>query len=114
MSKKKEDLWLQDILDAIAKVEHHPSFSRGRDGYNQDEYFRDVVYLHLERICEAATHLCREFDYESKYPELPWARIIKMRIILAHHYWNIEDEIIWNIVEEHLPTLKSFVQGIVK
>ena len=110
MSRRKDSQWLIDIEEAIERIEQHPKYLLGRKGYDEDSYFRDVVYIHLERICEAATHLCREFGYEEKYPELPWARIIKMRIILAHHYWNVEDDIIWNVVEEHLPVLKIKVK----
>jgi len=110
MTRRKDISWLTDIEQAIAKIEGHPKYALGRQGYNDDEYFRDVVYLHIERICEAATHLCREFGYDEKYPEIPWAKITKMRIILAHHYWNIEDDIIWNVVEEYLPILKTKVQ----
>ena len=110
MSRRKDSQWLIDIEEAIERIEQHPKYLLGRKGYDGDSYFRDVVYLHLERICEAATHLCREFGYEEKYPELPWAQIIKMRIILAHHYWNVEDDIIWNVVEEHLPVLKIKVK----
>jgi uncharacterized protein with HEPN domain len=109
MKYRKDISWLNDIKDAIEKIEKHPKYLKGRQGYDEDEYFRDVVYLHIERICESATHLCREFGYEEKYPEIPWNKITRMRIILAHHYWNIEDDIIWNVVEEHLPILKARV-----
>jgi uncharacterized protein with HEPN domain len=114
MTFRKDAPWLIDIRQAIEKIEHHPKYGFGRQGYEEDEYFRDVVYLHIERICEAATHLCREFGYEEKYPEIPWAKIVKMRIILAHHYWNVEDDIVWNVVEQQLPMLKTKVEEWLK
>lgn len=110
MTRKRDIPWLIDIKEAIAKIERHPKYVFGRKGYDEDEYFRDVVYLHLERICEAATHLCREFGYEEKHPEMPRAKITKMRIILAHHYWIIEDDIIWNVIDEELSELKKKVE----
>ena len=109
MTRAAASLWLKDILRAIEKIEHHPFYSRGRRGYDQDEYFRDVVHLNIERICEAATHLCNEHRYDEKYTDIPWREIIGTRIIIAHHYWEIEDEIIWNVVEQHLPILKQRV-----
>lgn len=116
MTKISESLWLKDIIKAIEKIERHPLYSLGRRGYDQDEYYRDVVHLNIERICEAAKYLCDEYNYDEKYTDIPWREIIGTRIIIAHHYWEIEDEIIWNIIEQHLPILKqrvlSWINGI--
>ncbi len=110
MTKVPEVAWLKDIFKAIEKIEHHPLYPSGRSGYDKDEYYRDVVQLNIERICEAATHLCNEHNYDEKHPDISWREIIGTRIIIAHHYWEIEDEIIWNIVEQHLPALKKKIR----
>lgn len=109
MSRDVESSWLRDILRAIEKIENHPQYHNGRQGYDADEYFRDVVHLNIERICEAAKHLCEEHEYDNKYPDILWRQIIGTRIIVAHHYWEIEDDIIWNVVVDHLPSLKQRV-----
>ena len=114
MTKVPELSWLKDILKAIEKIENHPLYSSGRSGYDKDEYYRDVIQLNIERVCEAAKHLCDEYDYDEKYSDIPWRDIIGTRIIIAHHYWEIEDEIIWNIVEQHLPMLKQKVKSWLK
>jgi uncharacterized protein with HEPN domain len=110
MAKVKESSWLKDILNAIGKIERHPRYAEGRLGYDADEYFRDVVQLNIERLCEAAKHLCDEHDYDEKHPEIPWRNITGTRIILAHHYWEIEDDIVWGIVERELPELRERVE----
>jgi uncharacterized protein with HEPN domain len=109
MTKVKHIAWLLDIRQAIEAIERHPKYAAGRAAYDEDEYFRAVVYLYLERICEAAKHLCDEHDFDEKFPEIPWRNIIGTRVIIAHHYWDIEDDIIWNVVEQHLPALKAKV-----
>ncbi|MBI4534598.1 MAG: DUF86 domain-containing protein [Candidatus Melainabacteria bacterium] len=81
MSKVAESSWLKDIVKAIERIERHPQYKRGRQGYDSDEYYRDVVHLNIERVCEAAKHLCDEHDYGEKYPDVPWRQIIGTRII---------------------------------
>jgi hypothetical protein len=49
MSKPRDLHWLRDIERAIEKIEHHPKYAEGRAAYEEDEYFRDVVYLNVER-----------------------------------------------------------------
>ena len=88
MTRRTEISWLKDISLSIEKIEQHPQYKNGRQGYDADEYFRGWVYLHVERICEAATHLCNQYRYDEKHPELPWRGIVGTRIVLAHCYWN--------------------------
>ncbi len=107
MTRRTEISWLKDIHLSIEKIEQHPQYKNGRQGYDADEYFRGWVYLHVERICEAATHLCNEYHYDEKHPELPWRNIVGTRIVLAHCYWNIEEDVLWNVVAQHLPLLKA-------
>jgi hypothetical protein len=38
--EKKERFWLQDIKEAIEKIESHPRFREGKDAFMSDEYFR--------------------------------------------------------------------------
>lgn len=109
--KRKEIHWLEDIETAIEKIESHPKYSSGRNGFEEDEYFRGWCYLQIARIGEACVHLADDFDYKTKYPEvLPWRDIRGERIILVHQYWSIDDDIIWDTVEKDLPVLKSKVQ----
>ncbi len=110
MTRRRDIYWLQDIEKAIERIERHPKYSGGKAAYEEDEYFRDVVYLQVERVCEAATHLVKEFEYNKKYPELRWEEMLGMRIIVAHYYWKANDDVIWDTVEQHLPILKEKVK----
>jgi len=106
MSKPRDLHWIKDIERALEKIERHPKYPDGKTAYDQDEYFRDVVYLNVERVCEAAIHLVREFAYDKKHPSLPWDEMIGMRIVVSHYYWKINDDVIWATVEKDFPALK--------
>ena len=47
MSKVAESSWLKDILKAINKIECHPLYKLQRQGYDSDEYYRDVIHLNI-------------------------------------------------------------------
>lgn len=110
MSKRRDLHWLKDIERAIEKIERHPQYASGKAAYVADEYFRDVVYINVERVCEAATHLVRDFEYDKVHPELPWEEMIGMRIVISHHYWKINDDTIWDTIQRDFPPLKDKVQ----
>mgnify|MGYP002634966416 FL=1 len=59
---------------------------------------------------EAASHLSDEV--RSAHPEVPWREIIGTRVILAHAYFHVDQEIIGNVVERDIPAVRVQLQAI--
>ena len=60
---------------------------------------------------EAATHLSDEL--RSAHPEIPWREIIGTRVILAHAYFHVDQDIIGDVVKRDVPAIRSDLQAIV-
>jgi uncharacterized protein with HEPN domain len=61
----------------------------------------------LENIGEAACYLSSGFT--AAHPEIPWPDIINLRHRIVHDYRNIDFTIIWDIVQNELPSLIQFL-----
>jgi len=70
----------------------------------------DVVIRNLEIIGEASKKIPE--DIRSLWPEVAWRKISGTRDILIHAYFEVDLEIVWNIVQTKLPDLKSTIQNI--
>jgi hypothetical protein len=46
--------------------------------------------------------------------EIEWTKIIRSRHILTHEYDDVDDSIVWKIINIHLPPLKNSLQEILK
>ena len=57
----------------------------------------------MEIIGEAARRVSAEF--KRQHPEIPWARIVAQRNVLAHEYGEIDPTRMWRLVVEDLPRL---------
>ena len=98
---------LRDILEAIADIEE---ILAGYDAgmFAADKKGRMATERYLEVICEATRHLPDEVKRGA--PGIEWQRMIDFGNQLRHAYHATDVHIVWNIVQNHLPPLKSFVE----
>ena len=90
---------LRDILEAIERTEKYAA--KGKSTFDQDELVQVWILHHLQVIGEAARSLGPELMDD--LPEIPWSDIIGMRHVLVHHYFEIDTEIVWSVIERDLP-----------
>lgn len=98
---------LTHILNALNRIES--SLSRwGKDFFMQDKTFFFGLVKNIEIIGEATYKLTK--DFKNNHTDLPWPYIEKMRHILVHGYYMIEDEFIWETIESDLPPMKRIIE----
>jgi uncharacterized protein with HEPN domain len=74
---------------------------------------QDAVVRNIEIIGEAAKNLleaCPEFA--AKYPSIPFAQIYGMRNRVAHGYFAVSVEMIWDSVQVDLPELRQQIAKV--
>ena len=52
--------------------------------------------------------------FQQQHGDWDWSRITGMRNILVHHYFEIDTDIVWSVVEKDLPGLKAKVDEVLK
>jgi uncharacterized protein with HEPN domain len=97
---------LADILEALEKIERYTP--RGKHAFETDEMFQVWVVRHLQIIGEAAGRIT--INTQMRFPEVPWGKMIGMRHVLVHGYFEIDLEIVWSVIEKDLPLLKEQIQ----
>ncbi|WP_456433013.1 HepT-like ribonuclease domain-containing protein [Nitratifractor sp.] len=113
MSKRGRDyrLYLDDIL---AECENIRMFV---DRVSYEEFADNVEKVYavakaFENIGEAVKNLPSEIV--SDYPEIPWSEIAKMRDVLTHHYFGVDDRVLWETIEEDLDRFEETVKAIMR
>lgn len=109
--KKDDTVYLQHILDAIEQIEEYlKGVSVKR--FLQTRLLQDGVVRQLEIIGEASRNLADEF--RQTHPEVPWGEIVGLRNRIIHAYFNVNLQIVWEIVQNDLPPLKQQVERILR
>jgi len=101
--------YLRDMADAIAKIERYTS---GVDygAFCENGMLVDAVVRNLEIIGEAAKNV--PADVRDRHPGIEWKKVGAFRDILAHSYFGVDLEIVWDIVKRKLPPLGEEVARI--
>jgi uncharacterized protein with HEPN domain len=99
---------LLDILEAIERIEKYAR--RGKAAFLRSELIQNWMVNHISMIGEACRALPGEF--QSHHAEVPWADIVAMRNLLVHHYFGIDKDAVWAVVERDIPELKVNIQSI--
>jgi uncharacterized protein with HEPN domain len=108
---RSPQLYLEDILQSANKILR---YLEGTDyeGFFGDEMKFDAVMRNLQVIGEAVKKLPAEI--QSSYPSVEWRKIAGLRDIIVHAYFGLEDEIIWDVVVNKIPSLKIQVEAILQ
>ena len=102
---------LQHMLEHIDRAMQFTSGKTLTDLENE-AMLRYAVVKCIEIIGEAAYMLSIEF--KDSHPQTPWNIIIKMRHVLVHGYYSIQMPIVWDIVHNDLPILRSQIEAYIK
>lgn len=106
---KTNEVYLHHILDAIRRLESYTS-GIDRDAFEADEMRQDAIIRQIEIVGEASRQLSD--DFQEEHDSIPWSDIIGMRNRIAHDYMNVDLNIVWEVIHNDLPTLKSSVQRL--
>jgi uncharacterized protein with HEPN domain len=98
---------LRDILEAITEIEDMLAGS-SLDLFSTDKMRRMATERYLEVVCEAARNLPDEAKRDA--PDIEWQRMVDFGNRLRHAYHATDVNIVWDIIQNHLPPLKSFVE----
>ncbi|MES5097610.1 HepT-like ribonuclease domain-containing protein [Agrobacterium sp. BA1120] len=111
MAKRRIDLVLVEMLDAIDGIETHTAGKTIED-FERDWLLKLAIQRALEIISEASRHI--PDDLLNAAPDVPWKQIRGVGNVLRHEYHKVADDVVWVVVTEHIAPLKKAVESILK
>jgi len=109
--RKDDRVRLRHMLDAAREA---LTFTQGRTrrDLNEDRMLVLSLVKEIEIIGEAANQISEAT--RERLPKIPWADIIGMRNRLVHAYFDINLDILWQTVQEDLPSLISTLTAVLE
>lgn len=104
--------YLQHILEAVGNIQ---DYTAGMDlaMFMADRKTRDAVIRNLEVIGEVCNNVVKNHPaFAAQHAAVPWSFAYEMRNALSHGYFTVDHAIVWQTVQQDLPSLKSQITAL--
>jgi len=102
---------LLSLIEAIEKIALYSQDFSNADNFYHDQKSFDASMMQFVVIGEVISRLNEEF--KNKHSEIPWQKIKDFRNIIAHDYFGIDADEIWDIIQSKLIPLKKDITLLV-
>jgi uncharacterized protein with HEPN domain len=106
----KDQHCLEAIIEAIDRITEYTSRFESADDFNNDHLNFDATMMNFIVIGEMVDKLSE--DFKNTYSNIEWIKIKGFRNIVAHDYFGIDAEEVWQIIKNKIPNLKSGITKI--
>jgi uncharacterized protein with HEPN domain len=112
MTDEKLPVYIAQILDAATTAISYV------EGYDKSDFLDDkrtqqAVVLNILIIGEVATKVAQNHpEFADANPTVPWNSMRNMRNRIAHGYYEIDFEVVWDTVSLSLPPLIEALKRI--
>jgi len=103
---RNEIMYLQDIAQSCEKVFRYTQGLSQADLIREEKTY-DAVVRNLEIVGEAAKHIPDEL--RKQLPNIEWRKVAGLRDMLAHAYFGIDDDILWDVIQNKVPQLSKAI-----
>lgn len=108
--KKDPQVLLLHIAESIRWVENDVK-ELSKVGFLKNVPIQDAVIRRIEIIGEAVRNL--PVDIKQAYPETPWLDIADMRNKLIHEYFDVDLDLVWEVIKRDIPELKKQIEKLI-
>lgn len=105
---EKDTANLLAILDACAKIQKFVGDLADSDAFYEEEKTFDAVLMNFINIGESVTKLSDSL--KEKESGTPWAKYKGFRNIVAHNYFGVNAEEVWQIIHDSIPQLEKTIK----
>lgn len=84
-----------------------------KDDFTADKRTQQAAIMNLVIIGEAATKLLQDYaEFLDQYPDVQWQSTKGMRNRIAHGYFDINLDVVWDTLKHALPQLLARLPAI--
>jgi uncharacterized protein with HEPN domain len=114
MSRDKKLLaeYLLHIVEAVSRIESYICLMNF-DAFKESSITQDAVIRNIEVVGEACRNIVKHYpDFAETHPALPLKSAYDTRNAVAHGYFDVDLNIVWDTVQTDLPAFRDSVIAV--
>lgn len=101
-----------NMLDSIRKIQIYSGKFKDADEFLEDSLSFDATMMNFIIIGEMVEKLSEGLISNTE-GKINWSKVKGFRNIIAHNYFGIDAEEVWQIIQTSLPALQSNLEEII-
>lgn len=106
----KDQHCLESIIESVDRIIEYTSEFNSADEFYDDHRNFDATMMNFLVIGEMVSKLSDNFI--KTHSNIEWLKIKGFRNIIAHNYFGIDAEEVWQIIKKDIPDLKSEIDTL--
>ncbi len=116
MNARQHHLQVKDLLEHIEEAAALASgyvSDLSKTAFLKDRKTQQAVIYNILIIGEAATQILNQYpEFTETHPEIPWREMRGMRNRMAHGYFQLDMEIIWDTATQYIGKLYQQIASL--
>jgi len=100
---------IDDIIEAASRILEYTA-DLDRESFRANGLVVDAVLRNFEVVGEAARNVPP--DIEIRHPYVPWKAMRAMRNVLAHAYFDVDLDVVWQTIQDDIPGLPALLATV--
>ena len=102
---------VKTIIERTAAVDNPDEFLQSPDGMMR----LDAICMNLFALGEAVKGLDKITHNEllPKYPQIYWNGVMRMRDKIAHHYFEIDTDVVFKTIQDDIPPMVGVIEQMI-
>ena len=101
---------LLSILETLEKIIRYTSQYKSAEALYKNDRDFDATMMNFIVLGENIGKLSNSL--KEKHSEINWQKVYGFRNIIAHHYFGINVDIVWQIIQTDLPKFKKSIKQL--
>ena len=110
--RDKDKTNLLGMLEAINRIKKYVKSITNSDDFFKNEVVYDAVLMNFVVIGEMSERISKKL--KNKHDKIEWTKIKDFRNIIAHDYFGIDAQEVWEIIHTDLKQLKTELEIIIE
>jgi len=105
----RQMIWsAQTIVKRFEPIASPADFTASDEGMEK----LDAICMQLIALGESTKGLDKLTDGQllARYPEVEWKRVMGIRDVISHHYFDLDADVVYSVCADHISALLSTLQ----